>query len=213
MKTIRIGRNNDNDIVVSSDRVSRYHADIIVDAGRVTIVDHSANGMLVNGVSLNNSSCIVQIGDPVFLPGYIPLDWQAVKRLALSDLGNEGENNVRPVPVGIQQDEAPAMGFGETLAYFFDHYTDFSGRARRTEYWYMCIWSLIFSPFWFIWAVVAFIPMLALTVRRLHDSGYSGLYLLLNLTVVGSLVVFVFTVLDSERGANKWGQSPKYPNG
>jgi hypothetical protein len=51
----------------------------------------------------------------------------------------------------------------------------------------------------------AFIPNLAVTVRRLHDVGRTGWWLLLHFIPFGSLVILVFTLLDTERGMNRWG--------
>ena len=61
-----------------------------------------------------------------------------------------------------------------------------------------------------IYALIVFVPTLAVTVRRLHDAGQSGwMYLLVLIPLVGGIVLFVFTVLDSQFGANKWGPNPK----
>lgn len=122
--------------------------------------------------------------------------------------------NVTVVSYPGQGSVKPAMDFGETLSYFFQHYTDFSGRARRTEYWYMVLWNLIFC--WIpvvniIWCLAVFIPSLALAARRLHDVGRSGVWLLIGLVpIVGSILLLVWFVTDSEYGTNRWGDNPKY---
>ena len=89
------------------------------------------------------------------------------------------------------------------------------------------LYSAMFSamgPFGIVYGIVAlalFIPSLAAQVRRLHDTGRSGLWLLMYLTaiipVVGSCAMLVFYVFlliwwtqDSDRGVNKYGPSPKY---
>lgn len=71
------------------------------------------------------------------------------------------------------------------------------------------IFSLIFVGLLFIYALGVFLPTLALTVRRLHDAGYSGWLYLVSLTGFGGIVIFVFTCLDSQPGVNKWGPNPK----
>jgi len=53
------------------------------------------------------------------------------------------------------------------------------------------------------------IPSLAVTVRRLHDTGRSGWWWLISIVPFGSIVLFVFTVLDSQPGDNQWGPNPK----
>lgn len=212
MKSIKVGRNADNDIVIAADQVSRYHADIIIDDnGQYSITDHSTNGTMVNGNLLSNATCYINYGAPVFFPGYRALDWNQVHAL-LSDVPSPVNVNQGPSSGSIVIDEG--MGFGETLSYFFDHYTDFSGRARRREYWSMVLWNLIFMipfPLYPIWALVAFLPTLALTVRRLHDRNLSGwLLLLLLVPIIGQLVIFIITCLDSWPEPNQWGPSPKY---
>ncbi len=117
----------------------------------------------------------------------------------------------------------------------FRRYAEFSGRSRRKEYWMFALFNILFifglamimavlaSIFGdtgivfiipviilIIYFAVVFIPALAVTVRRLHDTGRSGWFILLNfIPYVGGLIVFIFTVLDSEPGENKWGPNPK----
>ncbi len=62
----------------------------------------------------------------------------------------------------------------------------------------------------FIYALAILIPGLAVTVRRLHDTGKSGWMILLGLIpIIGGIIVLVFTVLDSTPGANGHGPDPK----
>ena len=61
-----------------------------------------------------------------------------------------------------------------------------------------------------IYCIVVFVPSLALSVRRLHDIGKSDWFLLLGLIpYVGSIILFVFMVLDSQPGLNQYGPNPK----
>lgn len=53
-----------------------------------------------------------------------------------------------------------------------------------------------------------FIPNLSVTVRRLHDTGNSGWLLLLHLIPLGGFVIFVFTLLESAPGKNRYGPNP-----
>ena len=83
-----------------------------------------------------------------------------------------------------------------------DHYLDFSGRARRTEYWMFTLINLliswgfslldivaettIFTLISTIYSLLVIIPGLAVSVRRLHDVGKSGwYYLLILLPIIG----------------------------
>ena len=61
-----------------------------------------------------------------------------------------------------------------------------------------------------VYMLAIIVPLLAVSVRRLHDTGRSGWWLLLSFVpFVGGLVVFVFTVLDSQPGENMYGPNPK----
>ena len=54
------------------------------------------------------------------------------------------------------------------------------------------------------------VPALAVLIRRLHDTGKSGWWVLIGFVpFVGTIVLFVFSVLDSDAGDNKYGASPK----
>jgi uncharacterized membrane protein YhaH (DUF805 family) len=57
--------------------------------------------------------------------------------------------------------------------------------------------------------LIFFLPNLAVSVRRLHDSDKSGWWLLLNLVPVGGLVLLIFYLLDGTAGPNRHGADPK----
>lgn len=109
-------------------------------------------------------------------------------------------------------------------------YATFEGRARRSEYWYFMLFYFLavvvltfidvftgmyseeygFGLLSALFMIATIIPSLAVTVRRLHDTDRSGWWVLLNLIpIVGVLIVLVFTVLDSQPGANRFGPNPK----
>ncbi len=112
---------------------------------------------------------------------------------------------------------------------FFKRYADFKGRSTLSAYWYWALASLIFAiivnlldmvtgaeagqgMISSIWTLATLIPGLALSVRRLHDIGKSGLNLLWSLLpIIGWIIIFVYVLKDSQKGANKWGASEKYP--
>lgn len=134
-------------------------------------------------------------------------------------------------------------------------YTDFSGRASRKEFWMFYLFNAIFGtvamffdnilgiaiesvgfgPIWGLYHIAILIPQLAVSVRRLHDVGMSGWYLLIILIpvilifieklIVGAMganqhvvnalsslvIVFLLVVLskDGTPGENKYGEDPK----
>ena len=108
----------------------------------------------------------------------------------------------------------------------FRKYAEFPGRARRQEYWMFTLINLLISIALFIvglrsgalavvsglYALAAFIPGLAVGVRRLHDTGRSGWMMLLSLIpIVGGIVLLVFLCQDSAPGDNRYGSNPKTP--
>ena len=129
----------------------------------------------------------------------------------------------QPAPQPVYQQPAPQqlyqigdISFTGVLTSFWKNYFNFSGRARRKEYWLMMVWNMIFGIIPIVGWLVLFlscIGAISLAVRRLHDSGKSGFFLLLGLIpFIGAIILFVFYCQDSERGANKWGPSSKYIN-
>lgn len=107
-----------------------------------------------------------------------------------------------------------------------NQYFDFSGRARRKEYWIFTLisllitWSLsildlvlqtyIFSIISTIYSLLIFIPSLAVLLRRLHDMGKSGWYFFLILIpFIGWIWLIVLLCMESETRPNKWGDNPK----
>lgn len=61
-----------------------------------------------------------------------------------------------------------------------------------------------------LYSFAIIIPGLAMGVRRLHDTGRSGWYMLLGLIpYIGSIILIVFMAQDTQRGANQYGPDPK----
>ena len=109
-------------------------------------------------------------------------------------------------------------------------YADFSGRARRKEYWMFVLFNMIFGivamildnilgiaiegigygPLYGLYALAVLIPGLAVVVRRLHDVGKSGWMILICLIpLIGAIWLLVLMVTDSNPGENQYGQNPK----
>ena len=113
-----------------------------------------------------------------------------------------------------------------------DNYANFNGRARRKEYWMFTLFFLLFALLAgfvigilsavgetvamiaiilaVVWYLAHLVPSLAVTVRRLHDTGKSGwFYLLAFIPYIGGLIIFIFTVIEGDKGDNKYGPDPK----
>ena len=115
------------------------------------------------------------------------------------------------------------------IDYYFDafnQYATFSGRARRSEYWYfqlfnflttILIGAIAFFSFKesavfiiLLYGLVVMLPSLALVVRRLHDIGKSGWYYFVSfIPIVGSIWILVLLATDSQYGPNEYGLNPK----
>lgn len=104
------------------------------------------------------------------------------------------------------------------------NFLEFSGRARRTEYWMFVVVNfgitlaiglaetMVGMPGTLssLYTLVVLVPTITVGIRRLHDTGRSGLWMLLNfLPVLGTLILLVFFVFDSEEGTNEYGPNPK----
>lgn len=116
----------------------------------------------------------------------------------------------------------------------FQNYTNFSGRATRAEYWWLQLAVALFSApglvcllvgalfdsysFRFVSGIlmliadlatlVFFLPLLACTVRRLHDTSRSGWFMMLGLIpIFGHIPLLTMLLLPGQIGENKYGHS------
>lgn len=102
------------------------------------------------------------------------------------------------------------MTFTESIRTCFKKYTDFKGRASRSEFWWWTLFTTVTSivlnsineNLFGAFGLVVIVPSLAVGARRLHDTNYSGwLQLLLLIPIVGDIVLIIW-----------WAQAPKEPN-
>ena len=119
------------------------------------------------------------------------------------------------------------MDFQEAVTSVFNNYATFSGRARRSEYWYFVLFNgLVGFAIGFVGGIIlgerltnivstlyslaVLVPSLAVGVRRLHDTGRSAWrYLFLLIPFVGWIILVVFLAQDSQPGVNVYGPNPK----
>lgn len=103
-------------------------------------------------------------------------------------------------------------------------YADFSGRARRKEYWMFVLFNIImsfvivfleiaiggFGALYGLYTLAVLLPSVAVVVRRLHDTGRSGWWLLIGIIpLIGTIVLFIFMVLEGDVDSNEFGVDPK----
>ena len=106
-------------------------------------------------------------------------------------------------------------------------YAVFSGRARRREYWMFFLVNFIIELLLGmldvtigtlgllggIYSLFIFIPSLAVTIRRLHDTNRSGWWILIGLIpLVGWIFLLILMIQDSTPGPNQYGLNPKEEN-
>lgn len=102
-------------------------------------------------------------------------------------------------------------------------YAVFTGRARRREYWMFFLVNFIvglvlavigrvldLEILQYLYSLAVLLPGLGVSVRRLHDTGRSGWWLLIALVpLIGAIVLLVFLVSDSQPDTNQYGPNPK----
>lgn len=111
---------------------------------------------------------------------------------------------------------------------FWQNYFTIDGRARRTAYWIpwlinfavMLILPLIEGMLYgmpvlsLLYWLAIIIPVITVTIRRLHDTGKSGWWVFIILIpIIGGIVLIIFMVLDSQPGPNRFGPNPKTGGG
>lgn len=125
-----------------------------------------------------------------------------------------------PAPEGGRP--RPSVSFGQAITLYFKNYVVFNGRASRSEYW----WSFLFT--WLVgvilsglgqsigdtggstlsvisgvWSLATILPSLAITWRRLHDTGRAGgWFFIVLIPVVGWIILIVF--LASAPAPDAW---------
>lgn len=119
------------------------------------------------------------------------------------------------------------MNFMDAVKHVFSNYATFSGRARRSEYWYFFLFNFVvaavlevlaraislFSVLSALYAVAVVVPTLAVIWRRFHDIGKSGAwYFIILVPLVGWIFVLIWLCKDSQPDTNQYGPSPKYPD-
>ena len=95
------------------------------------------------------------------------------------------------------------MTFQESIRVCFTKYADFGGRAMRSEYWWWVLFTIVVGIALALvshlvaglFHLAVLIPSLAVAVRRLHDTGKSGWWLLIGLIpLIGAIVLIIFFI-------------------
>jgi uncharacterized membrane protein YhaH (DUF805 family) len=166
------------------------------------------------------------------------LDWKE-QPIVTYQADTTGTAQSSPPPLDLPH---YGIGFVGAVKRGFKKYATFKGRASRSEYWWWVLFTFIVYtalvpptlvigtstspdggqtpgagaiPLILLLAAFALgiiVPTLALTVRRLHDAGYSGLLALLMLVpYVGGLVIMIFALMPSSPAGAKYDPIPSMP--
>jgi uncharacterized membrane protein YhaH (DUF805 family) len=118
------------------------------------------------------------------------------------------------------------MGFQQAIGICLSKYAVFEGRARRSEYWWFFLFNILMQMatglldaavfgresiglFNGIYSLAVFLPGLGVGVRRLHDTGRSGWWLLISLVpLVGFILLVVWLARPGDAGPNRFGADP-----
>lgn len=115
------------------------------------------------------------------------------------------------------------MQFAEAIEHVLSNYAVFSGRARRSEFWYFQLFYylvLLGLSLLSLTGVLAFllalfwlgmlIPNAAVHWRRLHDVGRTGAWYFIGFVpLVGAILLVIWLAADGQPGANQYGPDPK----
>lgn len=114
------------------------------------------------------------------------------------------------------------MDFTTAVKHVLGNYANFKDRARRSEYWWFYLFTVILYVvasiidgiiglpiFYIVTALGLLIPTIAVSVRRLHDADKSGWWLLIMLVpLIGILLLLYWFVTRGTVGPNRFGPDP-----
>ena len=118
------------------------------------------------------------------------------------------------------------MSFTQAVQSVFQNYANFSGRAMRSEYWWWFLFTILANVALSVvelavgltgvltglWVIGTFLPGLAVAVRRLHDRGHSGWFILIVfIPLIGALIFFYQMVMPGDDVSNEHGDPPTGP--
>jgi uncharacterized membrane protein YhaH (DUF805 family) len=108
------------------------------------------------------------------------------------------------------------MDFATAISTGFRRFVDFSGRSRRSEYWYFYLFYVLVAvavsiidgimgseALGDLWSIAMLIPMLSAAIRRMHDIGKSGWFILIPIYNI------ILLATDTVQVPNQWGNPAK----
>jgi uncharacterized membrane protein YhaH (DUF805 family) len=114
-----------------------------------------------------------------------------------------------------------AMDFKTAIKTCFSKYVDWNGRALRSEYWYFYLFIILgvivtmildavtgLFVFTALFYLAVLLPLLFVSVRRLHDVGRNGWWMLISLIPIAGLVLLYWFIIEGDKGDNAFGPHP-----
>ena len=220
-----IGRSYDANLIINEPYISRKHAILFIDVGQkeFTIEDlNSTSGTYVNGKKIY-SKIKLKKGYKVYLGNY-QLNWEDYVAKVLEDEAVEIEND-DTLNSGTTT-HTTGNSLWDNYVRAMSKYADFNGRAGAREYWSFVLFAFLFflagamiiasanhtdlqhadiatrnkiMNYYLLVGLVHFLPGLAVTVRRMHDTNNSGWFMLVPIYNI------ILTVMESDNGPNKYG--------
>ena len=187
-----------------------------VEGSSVGPVDQAEFDALVAAGTIRSDTLVWQEGMEDWLPygraDQTSAQASAPPRAPLSDAGDPARADANTF-VGA---------FKDAIA----RYVDFKTRSTRSQFWWFMLWSVIISiaasavdialgmgdsgPVSLLASLAILLPVLAVTIRRLHDIGRTGWWVLIQFVpIVGFIVIVVFACTKSQEGPNEWGMPPR----
>lgn len=115
--------------------------------------------------------------------------------------------NVEDTPSSISP--STSIGFLDAIKICLTKYFDQKGRAARPEYWWFYLFttlvSIISAVIGFPFHLAVLIPGINAATRRLHDTGRSGWWQLIVLTVIGIIPLLIWLASEGNKEDNKYG--------
>lgn len=110
-----------------------------------------------------------------------------------------------------------SVTFGEAIKLFFANYANFEGRSTKSEYWWSVLFNFLVSvgTSWIpgigtLVGLALLVPGLAVSVRRLHDTGKSWVYLLMALIPFAGPIILIVQYCKDSAFDNQWGPAARF---
>ena len=114
------------------------------------------------------------------------------------------------------------MSFGDAIKTCFSKYIGFDGRARRSEFWYWTLFTILVDivtraldaavggmAISSLVSLALLLPSIAVAIRRLHDSGRSGVWFLLIFAIIIGWIILIVWYCQDSAPDNQYGPNPK----